>query len=529
MYKEVMKLLRANNLQVADSYLQLRLESHPDYPSLIAVQDTLEELGIESYACQGTKEELNAEGKPFLVHLNMNGGHILYFKNAATAEEKVKDFDKYWSGHVMFAEPATIYGNTEHNKQQKKENLNKLFSIAAIFLLIGAVMVLSIANGSLPAILLTVSNLVGLYFSWLITQKEFGISNSVSDKICSMAKHSRCESVLFSKGAKLFNWLTWGDVGIVYFVSSLLFIAITVSGVGRWPMTGSPLQLYYLISIVGLVFPIYSLYYQWKVVKQWCMLCIAVLLVLATNAAIGVSQIFGVVKPISEGRGVWGEVLSLAFIISLTLCAWQLLKSLYQKNISLFDIEIKAVRLKRNPDIFNALLLQQQASPANLPQQDEAIQFGNPAAPYQLVIACNPYCGPCAKAHQAVEHLFEKHPDKLSVAVRFALTNNDDKDGKVIAVKEIIKAAKQKPYEAIKDWYNLFNARQNGLSGLVEKFKALHHTNGINVNADIDKHINWNKNIEIQKTPTFFLNGRKLPELFNWVDFMETIKYKIKN
>jgi uncharacterized membrane protein len=59
--------------------------------------------------------------------------------------------------------------------------------------------------------------LIGVYFSLLIAQKELGIQNSVSDKICSLAKHSRCESVLFSKGAKLFNWLTWGDVGMVYF------------------------------------------------------------------------------------------------------------------------------------------------------------------------------------------------------------------------------------------------------------------------------------------------------------------------
>ena len=86
MYREVMKWLSIQRIPVAESHLRLRLESHPDYPSLVAIQDTFEELSINTYACLGTKEELKKENKPFLAHFNMNGGHILYFKDVATAE-----------------------------------------------------------------------------------------------------------------------------------------------------------------------------------------------------------------------------------------------------------------------------------------------------------------------------------------------------------------------------------------------------------------------------------------------------------
>ena len=155
-----------------------------------------------------------------------------------------------------------------------------------------------------------------------------------------------------------------------------------------------------------------------------------------------------------------------------------------------------------------------------MPDIDEAICFGNPAAPYQIVIACNPYCGPCARAHQAIEHLFEKYPEKFSVAVRFALQKNDDNDNKVITVKEIMKVAKTKPLESIKDWYSLLN---------LEKFKQLHRTNGEQVDAAVDKHIIWSKAVDIKATPTIFLNGRRLPELYSWVDFVEMVEYEIKN
>jgi len=516
MYREVMKWLRIQHMPVAESHLRLRLESHPDYLSLIAVQDTLEELSVYSYACQGTKEELKNENKPFLAHFNMGEGHVLFFKDVAEAEQKVKDFDKYWSGNVMFAEQTNQYGNAENNKIYKKEKLNSVFGFTALLLFFGAIMGLAIANGSLPVALLTLFNSIGLYFSWLIAQKEFGISNSVSDKICSMVKHSRCESVLFSKGAKLFNWLTWGDVGIVYFTSSLLYLLISLSitiGIANQQIN---LSFYYALSLAGLIFPLYSLYYQWKVIKQWCMLCIGVLAVLGINAIV---SLFYINNTFTSGSLLKG-ISVFALLVVLSLAIWQLLKSLYKKSITSLTKEIKATRLKRNPEIFNALLNKQEANPINLPEPDEAIRFGNPAAPYQLVIACNPYCGPCAKAHQAIEALYEKYPEQLSVSVRFALHSNDEKDNTVKIAREIFKAAKYKPYEAIKDWYTLFD---------IEKFKLLHQTNGEQVHADLEKHIEWNRKVEINGTPTFFVNGRKLPELYSRVDFTEILKNEIRN
>ena len=138
----------------------------------------------------------------------------------------------------------------------------------------------------------------------------------------------------------------------------------------------------------------------------------------------------------------------------------------------------------------------------------------------RLVIACNPYCGPCAKAHQAIEELYEKYPGKIAVAVRFALHSNDENDAKVIASREIIKAGKTKPYEAIKDWYHLFD---------VGKFKQLHPTNSAEAdNREIEKHISWSKEADIKGTPTFFINGRLLPELFSWEELSGVLDYGLK-
>lgn len=256
------------------------------------------------------------------------------------------------------------------------------------------------------------------------------------------------------------------------------------------------------------------------------MLCIGVLVVLGINAVISLTQItrtaLSLINFTETGKGVL-----ILFVISLTiLSAWQLIKTLYQKSLSTLSNEIKATRLKRKPEIFNALLQQQPFIQKNLPEPDEAIKFGNPTAPYQIVLACNPYCSPCAKAHHYIEALYEKHPGKLTVCIRFALDTTDTSDKRTEAANEILKVALHKPFEAIRDWYNVMD---------LEKYKQLHHTKvclpekqGEAVNEEIAKHIHWAKQAEVTATPTVFVNGKKLPELYNWTELVAAIDYELK-
>jgi protein-disulfide isomerase len=507
MYNEVHKWLKYQSVTTNTDWLRTRMESHPDYPGLLSVQDSLEELGIKTYACVGTKDELKQENKPFLAHLNVAGGHIVFCRSVNDAEKIIKDFDKVWSGNVMFIEKPGHYGNPEHDAALKKEKRNKTFASLALVIAFVTFTALPIVAGNSLLLGFMLSGITGLYLSWLIVQKEFGISSSVSDKICSMAKHSRCESVLHAKGAKLFNWLTWGDVGITYFTASLLLL-------GLYPLTNQSINLYQIISVSGMVFPFYSLYYQWRVVKQWCMLCIGVLIVLAINAIIASAQI-----SVVSINGLWKPLLAFILISAGTLAIWQLLKYLYGQSQQALQHQITALRLKRNPQILNALLDKQEIKQDNLPQPAEPLRFGNPAAPYQLVVACNPYCGPCAKAHHAIENLYEKYPDQLNISIRFALSSAGEKDSRTAAAIEILKAAVHKPYEAVKDWYKDMK---------LEKFKLLHHSNGADVSGAVVKHIQWSEKAEITATPTVFINGRKLPDLYNWMELTAAIEYELK-
>lgn len=511
MYKEVLKWLKADNIRISPAYLRVRLESHPDYPSLAAVQDSLAELNIRADAYQTDRQELIKSGRPFLLHLNMGEGVIQYYPSLAAAEKKIPGFTKHWSGVVMVAEKTNRYGNLEHDAARKEERINNLFAaLTASLLLLLLTAWLFIWPGKLVPLLLIFTNCAGLYLSWLIVQKEFGISNSISEKICGMAKQSRCESVLFSKGARISSWLSWGDIGIVYFSSSLLFIPA-----GIWFPFISVLPFYCLLSVAGLLFPLYSLYYQWKMVRQWCMLCLGVLLILEANAAVCIAFFPLALTVTSATAKAAGLFVALSLLL---LGSWQLIKRLYKRSLSALSNEIKATRLKRNPSLFEALLERQAVDPINLPAADEAIRFGKKDAPFQLVMGCNPYCGPCAKAHRVMEGLFKKYPGKIAVSVRFVLHQTDVEDETVAAVVAILKAAKRRPLKAVKDWYEWMD---------IEKFRKQYPGEPEIRGGLLNHYKNWSKKAGIVSTPAVFINGKRLPAIYNWTELGSLLEYQL--
>lgn len=510
MYKEVSRWLMQTGIPVSTTFIRIRLESHPDYPSLTAVQDTLEEIGVEANAYETTFDVLGEAKKPFLAHLNIGEGDIRCFQDITIAEKEFPGFQQRWSGVVMLIDKIGVDNSAEHKKQLLKDRNNSAFLQLSAGLLLFIILSVLFFSFSLKALII-LPNLAALYISWLIAQKEFGISNKVSEMICSMAKQSRCEAVLFSRGARLFSWLTWGDVGIAYFSSVLIFLVVAL--LGGWPEF---MSCFYLLSFAGAVFPLYSVYYQWKKVKQWCMLCLAIVGVLLINSIAGLLLI-------ELGNFQWSTLIYPAMIFScttvLTLSVWQLFKSLYAQSLRAVDNEIRALRLKRNPDIFNALMAQQEFNPINMPEPDEPIRFGNPDAPYQIVMACNPYCGPCAKAHEAIDRLFMQYEEKLSITIRFALFNTDPDLSVTKAVNGLLfRVNKTKnPQKVINEWYKNYTSD-------IENSVIDSPYNDIS----IEKYHNWVKKITLKSTPTLYVNGKILDQYYTWVDIIGLISFQLK-
>lgn len=507
----IYRWLRLMKIPVSKAYLKQQLLSHPDYPSLLSITDTLDELNIENGAFVVEKEKIKEMPVPFLAHTGKRGGEFELITDCTKYIDKNPDFGKQWDGIAVVAEKPERFDNTENKHMLLQEKRKRQVLWFFIFFISG-LSLFSVANNfswQYAGLLLT--TIAGLSVAVLIAEHELGISNEFTEQLCAAGKHTDCDAVMASKGSKLPQWLNpiavgWTDAGIIYFSS--VFLLLIVSG-----FTGivqSEAVVLSLLAAGSLPFTVFSVYYQWRVVKKWCPLCLATVAVLWIQFGLllpGFDRFpFQAISP--------NETLFTLFTLCTFTAAWLLLiKPALQKNKGLADKNFSLLRFKNNPEVFNSLLKQQRkvdTTPfegACLPERQD-LQLGNPEADIQITVACNPYCGPCAKTHNELEELLEKN--NIGLTVRFLIKTQNKEDKGLQAVSYLLQLAQDKPSaykrKLLHDWYAAMDFEKFRQNNLLSE--------NINVDELIKQHERWSESSEIKFTPTVFINGRELPKLY---------------
>jgi protein-disulfide isomerase len=175
-------------------------------------------------------------------------------------------------------------------------------------------------------------------------------------------------------------------------------------------------------------------------------------------------------------------------------------------------------RLKHNPQIFEALLEKQ--NPVTHNPEGLGITLGNPQGRFRIIKVCNPYCGPCAKAHTPIEELLHGNPD---VQVRIIFTASGKEGDRLTPPVKHLLAIAEKGDEALTkkaldDWY-LADSKD------YDAFAAKHPMNGEldRQGQKLEAMRQWCTDMEITGTPTFYVSinqdngGRRfyqLPDIY---------------
>lgn len=135
-----------------------------------------------------------------------------------------------------------------------------------------------------------------------------------------------------------------------------------------------------------------------------------------------------------------------------------------------------------------------------------------------IIKVCNPYCGPCAKAHPKLEEVIKQNSN-IKLKIIFTSRNTGHDPGAVVVKHLLAIAAKggnDKTQRALDDWY-LANKKD------YNDFATLYPMNGElkQQDAKIEAMSEWCKQAEITHTPTIFVNGYRLPENYD----VEELKY----
>ena len=508
------------SIPVTKNILQQRLEENPYYPSLLSLSNVFDRLQIPNQSFRLDESQIDKLEAPFVTFMKgQQGGDDFVLVTQLSADtvtysidiNKAKavsrqNFLADWKKIVFVAEKSEKSGEADYVKnheielRQKRKKALLIGGAIGILCLLVLLFSFSAKSNLLVGISLIFIKLAGVATTVLLLIYEIDKSNNFVKNICTTGNQTNCDAVLNSKASKILG-MSWGEAGFFYFAATTIFLL--------FPGITLPTKIFWLASanIISVPYIFFSVYYQWRVVKQWCPLCLTVLAVLALELTWSVFNFWNSLTLPTANVAV----ISLALLAIVTpMIIWFAVKPLLIKLKENSGYKSGYKRLLYSPDIFNGLLQQQKQIAEGY--NDLGITIGNPNAAHTIVKVCNPYCGPCARAHPELEEILN-HTDNVNIKIIFTATNAaEDKAGKV--VKHLLAVASKgnvkHTQQALDEWYM---APQKDY----ESFAVKYPMNGELKMQDekIDAMSNWCTKAEIMHTPTIFINNRQLPETYS--------------
>ena len=502
----VQSLLQKNKIKIDSEELDFQIQSHPSYPSLHAITGVLSHFDLDNAAIRVPidKDTLTQLPTSFIAQVKTendtdfalvikkgkNYKVIFSNKKSKTISEAV--FLEKFTGIIVAVEKD----DTKKTDQIVTTNFQKPLFILAL-ILFSALFLKS--STSFIEIFYFLTTLIGVTISYLIIQHDLGLDSKIVDSICSQeSKTTNCNAVLNSKAATLYKNIKLSDVSLVYFVSISIASLLLV-------LTKTPLNALYLISLAGLPIVVYSIYYQVKVSKNWCVLCLGIASVLVLQASIFFFTTFNF--------SVLGITSSLIIGFSFITIAsiWLFISSRLKQEQDFKKLKIESSKFKRNFDLFNTLLQQSKVLDTTLANTTEII-LGNKNAPLNITIITNPFCGHCKSAHNMVESLLKTHHNELNVTVRFNINTVNPESNCVLVSSRLLELfhteGEFKCLEAMHDIYNNAEAKP-----WLTKWK---NATNVDLYKDIlETEYNWCLDNNINFTPEILVNGKSYPKAYD--------------
>lgn len=466
--------------------------SHPNYPSVFAITDSLNALSIENIAIKVPKEQLKDLPENFLAIYNNNIVLVIKTTTSITIETEEKkhqklNFDEFlegWNEIVIAIEPNV-------NPVLKKEKKD-LTSLLYILPFLGLIIISATFNTyNINSIIFLINSTIGFILSVFIVQEKLGVTNEIISKLCNINPNTSCNSVIKSKKSELNKWISLTDL-------PLLFFSISMASILLQPQYSSTIGILSLLAIPGII---YSVWLQKFELKKWCVLCLAVSFVIILQS------IFYGFGPATWFNYSITNIYYFLFSTILLSSIWFSIKPLIEKKMKL-EKEVKELnRFKRNFNFFQFLS-------KNIDEYDDfeklnGITFGNKNTSTQITLILSPSCGHCHIAFEEAYELFQNYSEKIYLNILFNINPNNEDNTYKIVVENLLALNEQDPQkakEAIIDWHiNRFSLGDWTRKWTVETPHSV-------VNKQLQNQYYWCLKNEFNYTPVKIINGNLFPD-----------------
>lgn len=493
------RFLKESKIKINEDELKIYLENHSSYPSMHAITDVLFSFDIENMVLEVPVDLDTFEKLPNTFYTLVNfqelseyaivkknrEGEVTIITSSAKKRIKKSDFIDVWDGVILVVDRGPEY--------EPFFDVKLLVKVLAAVSIILYVFVFYNKNDVLVHAGHFTLSLAGIFLSLLLVKKDLGYTSRFTEKFCSLIKEKSCDNVLNSAGSVLYKSIKLSDLSLVYFltVSFLWAMVNNFSGLST---------LLAFFSILGITVVFYSFYFQFKIIKNWCPLCLGVSSILIFQSVCAYFFITG------WNFGLSTIFISLfAFLIFSSL--WLNIKRLILKEKKLVNMEQQNLRFKRNFSVFKALYLANEEISTEINGAGGEIFMGDKFAPMQILLITNPLCIHCKKAHSDLLNLMSKHPGKIQLTFRFLIKNSED-DAFLIANKLISIYHEASLEECLKAMKEIYSTKES-LS--VEEWLRKWEDFGSKEYDIILKNCReWCMKKFLSYTPTTLINGRQL-------------------
>lgn len=502
-------------------YVDEFIKGHKDYPSLSSISALLNDFNIENVSIKISPEQLFEIPTPAIAHLDLGGeiggkfvvihskvkGDKISYLDAEVGlvNETLAEFKSKWQGVLLLGQAnahSFSKGNEERKEHQKRKKLHQLISIPLLFLSFLAVILYpGFSHIFIPLFLLKV---LGACASLLLLAKDVGVNSGISHNICNFGGLSDsigCDRVSNSKAATLFGHFKMSEIGAAYFTGGLLYLIITLlSGI-----QSNSLSILFVLTILSIPYTFFSIYYQIKVVKQICPLCMIVILVIwgeLISMIIFNITVTGILTPFN----ITNTILS----FSIPLLCWLAVKAEVLESSSLPYLKKNLKYFLTSPGALNGFL------------QERTFHFQgelfhkitlNPNQEIKVTAVLSLFCQPCASAFKDIIDAASKYEYLQFDIIIFTGDSGSNQIARYLLEHKIL-ASDQAAIEYLRHWY------EHSMDTLPTPiFNAVSDETAKNIEGIIAEWTTWLRINNISATPSIYIDGKQKPVGLSLSDF----------
>jgi uncharacterized membrane protein len=508
----VNNLLKIAKVKVTETTLKRKLLQHSEFPTLLSLSDVLKELKVDNLATRINPYQLSEIPLPAIAHFEDGSGYGTINKiennqvewlheKMGIRRESIAEFSQRWQGITLLTQPNEKSGEENYSKNRRFEIIEKFrnpFIISGLILVLGYFIGthftdLFIENPNYFYAFL-IAKFVGLTVSSFLIWYSIDTNNSFLRSVCELNSKTNCGNILNSEVAKIFEWITWSEIGLFYFTGGFLALLFPNN-------LNETLQILKWLNVLALPYTVWSVYYQAFVGKEWCVLCLTVQVLLWIE--------FFTLLPFSFtlDSDMTKSLINLSLCFLSVTILWAFIKKPLQ-NSGRFDETYNTLqKIKFDPDFVKGILSKERMLPSIF-EGMKVLKMGNPEAEHRIILVLNPTCTSCKNSFNEAQRLVLNHSE-FSVEIIFATSKEaHDTGGQV--VRGILSLALNQMEDATKKWFQ--DIKQDP-----HKWKINLGINNEN-QADFEQvafHLGWLELAGIPSAPAIFLNKAEIPSVFS--------------